>query len=291
VNADLDIYVESRRRFKRQVNYILVQVIEIVKRRGLVVRVLDRLDPAPRARAAFVHVDLTTVPAPYTWVDRLYPRCMNGRTHSIARHLYSAARLCRGDDYTGPVIVKSALNHRGLPDFQYVAAEGKLRLTSRLNLPRRRREYRELQDRLCPKYEILPGIDEVPEAVWSDSGVIVERFLPGNFDLPVVKYRYNFMLDCAITVRAEYDDLLCAADSVKRVEFIDEVPGEVLAARRRLDLDYGAIDYFVVEGRATVVDVNKTITSTPDWVESYSELRDFYDELSTRLCAWVAGDE
>jgi hypothetical protein len=275
MRAALDVYVEDRRTFLNS-TYILRLIVDQVVRQGVSVRILDRLDPASEATAAFVHIDLTTVPAPFTWVNGFYARCLNGRSISIARDIYSMARLLPGDDFLGPVIVKTLLNHRGLPEFIHAAAERRLG-----------GEFKALQDIVCPKYRIFASIQDIPDSVWSNSGLIVERFVPGTLDLPIVKHRHDFMLDLELNTRAEFNDLLCAQDSLIRLDFIDGVPQEVHDVRRQLKLDFGSIDFFVVDGRVTVIDVNKTTTFTPQWLKAHRELRTYFDALATRLRSFV----
>ena len=276
MRADLDVYVEDRPRFVRGTSYILHQVVARMVRQGVSVRLLDRLNAPCEASTAFVHVDLTTVPAPFTWVSGFYARCLNGRSISIARDRYSMARLSPGDNFSGPVIVKTLLNHRGLPEFIHVAAERRVG-----------GELHALRDRVCPKYQIFASIEDIPDAIWSDSGLIVERFVPGTLDLPIIKYRHEFMLDIELNTRAEFNDLLCVPDSLIRLDFTEEAPQAVYDVRRRLKLDFGSIDFFVVDGRVTVIDVNKTTTCTPQWLEAHRELRTYLDALATRLRSFV----
>jgi len=120
MGAELDTYVEDREGFLRSRVYVVRQLIRRLTRQGVSVRVLQRLDISSQVEAAFIHVDLTTVPVPFSWVDRLYRRCLNGRALSIARDLYSTARLLPEDDCPEPVIVKTLLNHRGLSELAYL---------------------------------------------------------------------------------------------------------------------------------------------------------------------------
>jgi hypothetical protein len=273
--AFLDVYVEDRQRFLSG-SYILNAVLNRMAGQGVPFRLLDRLDPPREAGAAFVHIDLTTVPTPFTWVASFYPRCLNGRSISIARDLYSTVRLLPGDDFSGPVIVKTLLNHRGLPELMHAATERRL---ARLD--------NAFRDRVCPKYQIYATVKDIPDVVWSDSGLIVEHFVPGSLDLPIVKYRHDFMLDVELNTRAEFNDLLCDPGSLIQLEFVEGAPQEVYDVRRRLKLDFGAIDFFVVANHVTVIDVNKTTSFTPQWVETHPELRNYFDALASRLRSFV----
>jgi hypothetical protein len=120
--------------------------------------------------------------------------------------------------------------------------------------------------------------------------MIVERFLPGNLNLPVEKCRYSFMFDTELNLRSTYDDLLCHPAKVLSTELIADVPEPVRRVRRERRLDYGAIDYFMVDGAAIVVDANKTVCTTPAWVTQYESVADYIDRLAATLIAFARGD-
>jgi hypothetical protein len=49
-----------------------------------------------------------------------------------------------------------------------------------------------------------------------------------------------------------------------RHEFFTEIPEELLALRNRLKLDFGKLDYVVHDGRAIVLEANKTAALASD---------------------------
>ena len=52
-------------------------------------------------------------------------------------------------------------------------------------------------------------------------------------------------------------------------------------------LDYGAIDYFLVDGNAVVVDANMTTGANAEWLKRYAFRREFNDHVAERLIDFV----
>lgn len=280
----LDIYVESRPHFLRSKSYILGNTLPHLKSSGVAYRVLDKLDPQSLGRAAVVHVDLTELPPPFEHVRHFYERCLNGRALSINRRAYSRARLTRDSAWSGPIIVKSVLNHRGLPELRFAMRHGFLRGGS--SASRRR-----LRERLCPPYGLYASVGEVPDEAWDNPALVVERFLPGRLAKPVVKHRYDFMLDVELHTRASFDSLLCEPESMSRVEFLHAAPHAVRELRAALNLDFGSIDYFMVDGQAWPIDANKTTTFTRTWADQHPEVSRFLAAVSQRLAEFARGQD
>lgn len=289
--SDLDIYVEDRRRFLASKAPVLRQAIPRLEQSGMRVRVLEKLDPAPSAAVACIQVDLTHLPANYLWAHQLYPMCINGRAVSISRDLYSEARVQRGDDTAGPVIVKTLLNYRGLPEFRLMTRP-KYRTLRRLQRRIGRRDpNRELRQRLCPEYTIHERVDLVPDRVWDNPQLIVERFVPGSTKPPISKYRHEFFLDITMTSRLTFDEAISGPTSVFDVEFVGDPPSKVTDLRHKLDIDFGSIDYFVIAGEVTIIDANKTTSFNPEWVKRYPQMSSHLDAIAARLVDVVATTE
>lgn len=280
----LDIYVESRRDFLKPNGYILRNALPWLKTAGVRFRVLDCLDPATLGQAALLHVDLTRVPPPFERIHGLYERCLNGRALSIDRRSYSSAAVTRDDCYHGPVIVKSTLNHRGLPELRFAMRLGFLRGGS--SEARRR-----MREGLCPPYALYESSAQVPATAWDDPSLIVERFLPARLETPVVKHRYDFMLDAELHTRASFDSLLCTPGSVTNVDFPTSAPDSVRRLRETLHLDFGSIDYFMIDGEAWPIDANKTTTFTQAWADQYPEVACFLDAAAQRLARYAQGQD
>lgn len=278
--SELDIYVESRSHFLASEFYVLGMTLERLKKAKVKIRVLERLDPADTGPRAFIHVDLTTVPPPYTWVHIFYERSINGLAWTISRDLYSKAKVTQSSDYSGPVILKTVLNHRGLPEFRYAKLSGSLK---RARFGRSQLSDKDLETAFCPVYQVFDSPAEVPQDAWSNQSLMVERFLPGNLELPVVKYRHEFFLDLELNTRTRFDSLLCHPRTVTELEFIEAAPQEVHDVRRQLHLDFGAIDYFVIDEEVFVIDANKTSTFTRSWIREHAPLTEYLDDVVERI--------
>jgi len=284
--ADLDVYVESLGNFGSAREYSIQSLLPYVEEAGLKVRVLDRLADDDRAPAALMHVDLTEVPQAYRQIGDLYQRTINGRALSIHRHLYSTLRLEAGDSHPGPVVVKTVLNSRGRPELRWRQyRNGWTRMAHAL----RKMVTPDYKERLCPPYRVYASIAEVPAEVWRDERLMVEKFAFASLDLPIVKHRYMFLLGAEVNMRQVYNDVLCAGAKIVSNEVGGAVPDEVRAVREKLNLDFGAIDYFVVDGKGIVVDANKTVGSNPNWLKRNLFRQEFDHRMAEALIAFIRG--
>lgn len=284
MTADLDIYVERLRTFRAARDYTLTLLLPRLRQAGGEYRILDRFDPTDSGRRALLHIDLTDVPDEFSRVAESYEKTINGRALTIRRTLYSTARLRPGDDYRGPVIVKTVLNSGGYPELRYRKNRNVVSRVAhgigKLVRPGYKR-------RICPPYEVYESAGGVSDQTWRDERLIVEKFVPGSLFLPIVKYRYCFLFDTTLTLKSTCDDLLCTSATVRSNEIIESVPDEVVAVRRCLDLDFGAIDYFMVDGEAVVIDANKTVSTALAWMARYECVREYVDRLERTLISFA----
>jgi hypothetical protein len=277
----LIVYVESAASFLRGTDYKLQHMLRRARRARLAYRVVDRAatvtDPADRA---FLHVDLTTVPEEFHRIHEHYAACVNGHAVTISRLLYSTVRLRRDEAYEGPVIVKTVLNHHGWPEFRYAVDRTPAMRAWHALKARITPGY---VARACPGYRVYDSLSAVPARVWREPGLMVERFLPGRPEPPVEKCRYDFFYDVELTLRSVHDSLLCEPETVVSVERVPAVPPVVREVRRRLRLDFGAIDYFETADGAVVIDANKTVGISPSWVERFEPLARHLEQATDRL--------
>lgn len=215
------------------------------------------------ADLVFVHVDLSVVPDRYMEFATRYPRAVNGRLRDIRKSTVSDQLVGTGDDWTGPVIVKSDLNYGGLPERALEVSALERRVPVLLRLRRR------LDARLRPHriplghldYEIFDSIADVPSWVWNDPRVVVERFVP-EIENGLHHLRMMLVLGdrwrCTL-VRS--DHRVIKARRSLASEDVEPHP-ETFAWRERFGVDYGKIDYVVYEGRPILLDINKTIGAT-----------------------------
>jgi hypothetical protein len=284
--ADLDIYVENLRSFAALREYTLKLLLPGLTSAGLSYRLLDHFNPKDIGRSALVHIDLTDVPDQFAGVHASYEKAINGQASTIRRTLYSTAGLKQGAGHDGPVIVKTLLNSGGYPELRYRKNRN---LGSRAAHQLRKLLIPHYKKRLCPPYKLYKSIRDVSEESWHDERLVIEKFLPGSLDLPVVKYRYCFLFETELNLRTAYDDLLCSSAKVRANEIVKAVPEAVLEVRSRLNLDFGAIDYFIVDGEVTIIDANKTVTTARAWMTRYGFVRDYINRLTRTLVNFVEG--
>ncbi len=220
------------------------------------------------------------MPDQFAGVHASYEKTINGRASTIRRTLYSTAGLKQGAAHDGPVIVKTILNSGGHPELRYRKNRD---LGSRMARGVRKLLIPHYKRGLCPPYELYGSIRDVPEESWQDERLVVEKFLPGSFDLPVIKYRYCFLFETELNLRTAYDDLLCSSARVGDNEIVKAVPEAVMEVRSRLNIDFSAIDYFIVDGEVTIIDANKTVTTARAWMTRYEFVRDYIDRLTRTL--------
>jgi len=210
------------------------------------------------ADLVFVHIDLSVVPERYFRFARRYPIVVNGAVKDIRKRRFSENLLRRDDDWDGPVIVKSDLNAGGCPE----GVLGRSWLTRHSSRVRRA-----LLGRAHPLagsgyYQVYDALAEVPPERFADRRLVVEKLRPemenGLYHLRV----YQFLGPRETCARLAAEGPIVKNATAVRVDPV-EPHAEIVAARRRLSMDYGKLDYVVNNGQVVLLDVNKTATSGP----------------------------
>lgn len=179
---------------------------------------------------------------------------VNGRALDISKRVYSTLRLGRRDDWTGPVIVKTNDNFFGDPE----RGGHRPGWLGRARKKLARHSWR-LAGMLPPQtYPILESVERVPGWVWDDPDLIVERFLPEREgDLYAIR-GWVFFGDKGFGYRLLAREPIVKAGSMVGREWLDETPEDIRAYRDELGIDFGKFDYVVHDGRAILLDANKT---------------------------------
>jgi hypothetical protein len=202
------------------------------------------------------HVNLTVLPPEYVDLFRRYPRVINRSLHDISKRAISRNLLSAGDDYTGPVIVKTDLNYGGRPEAR-LARRGVCGALNALRLRLSKQGWRDIRSMTIGGYKVFPALRAVPADVFENKALVVERFLPevenGTYYLRV----YLFMGDRGYCVRVgSTEPIVKQMNIVSREEA--PIPEELMAARREMGVDYGKMDFAVNEGRVVLFDLNRT---------------------------------
>jgi hypothetical protein len=185
---------------------------------------------------------------------------LNGNVLDISKTHISVLKTTESDDWDGPVIVKTDLNHFGFPEGGSAEQSGLLsglcgKLRSRLS----HRSWR-LARQLPPgHYPVLQCKDDVPGWVWKDENLIVEKFLPERTEDGLYGVRgWIFFGDKEYAYRNLATDPLVKVATTQRHEFFSDIPENLRVIREKMGFDYGKFDYVEHDGKAFLLDANKT---------------------------------
>lgn len=242
--------------------YLIGEIAERWRAAGHRVSRLRGVSEFVPADIALLHVDLTHVPPDYLAFARRYPRALNAAVADISKRRFSTHLVGLRERDAGPVMLKTNRNHAGIPERDVARA----RAARRGRWAARVRHFAEratpwwLAGRLeSNAYPVFARAGAVPIAARLNPRFILQRFLPERRGSLFVTRRWTFLgraeFGCLILARSP-DDL---GDSIVGRERVAAVPPELRAVRQRLGLDYGKLDYVMVDGAPVVLDANKTM--------------------------------
>lgn len=209
------------------------------------------------ARVCILHHDRTTLRAHELPAAPNEAPILNGHVLDISKRTYSRLALTRDDAWGGPVIVKTNLNHFGVPEKAGQAGGLPERVHERLA----RFDWRLARKLPRGVYPVLDSKADVPGWVWRDDSLIVEKFMPERTEDGLYCVRgWIFFGDQEYGYKVFSADPLVKVRSKVRVEYLDETPEELKAFRREKQFDFGKFDYVVHDGGAILLDANKTPT-------------------------------
>ena len=221
---------------------------------GHSISVTAGLESWPDGDVAVMHLDISVVPAAYSEACKRYPIVVNKAATDIRKTRVSRNLVNPNDDWTGPVMIKTDLNCCGIPEMQ--ALQQFRRDGKPADLPPG-----PIVSTTQP-YPILNSAGEVPDEVWNNPGLVVERFLPEQDAQGFALRVWVFFGDRERCTRYHGTHPI-----LKRVNIVGRepvpVPDELRAERERLGFDYGKFDFVVRDGSAILYDANKTPSSPP----------------------------
>lgn len=224
--------------------YFLAAIAEIWSKQGVEVQILAGPEPGVDADLAICHVDLTVVPPEYLAYLRSFPAAVNGRAADISKRIVSRQLIDRNSAWDGPVIVKSDRNGQGARE---------ARLASVGLMPPRYRP-------VAPSYAVFDSSDEVPDEVWSNRDLVVERFMPEIEDGLYCLRTWMFFGDRETNSICYSNERIVKAANVLRRVPLGEPPEQLRQIREELAFDFGKFDYAMVDGRPVLYDANRTPT-------------------------------
>lgn len=261
------ILLHERDRHADRTEYIVWELRDIWRERGLEVLVQRGIRDRPAADVVIPNLDLTVVPGAYSRFLDSYPVVLNRRVLDISKRKRSPFGVTPGDGYEGPVIVKTDLNCGGDPERRLF---GRRRLRTLLSVARLRWDgLRRGRLRLHPLetatrlgyggYPTFPSPSEVPPGVFRNPHLFVERFLPERDGEHYVLRSCSFLGSRRINLRRVSADPVVKASRVISSEELP-APPELDALRRESGFDFGKFDYVLRDGRVVLFDMNRTPT-------------------------------
>lgn len=241
--------------------YMLGGVAQQWRESGTRVTVVDDPTRTVDADLAILHIDLTVIPDDYLKFMRRYPLAINAGVSDISKRRISANLVCQGDGYDGPVIIKTNLNCGG-------AAEGELAqkasfLEKYARAIRRRLPWTMRAELGMWDYPIFDSVKQVPRAVWHNSSLVVERFLPERKDGLYVTRSWIFLGDASENNVMYAKQPIIKSPVAVRIEKNLDIPEEIRQLRRELGFDFGKFDYGIANGKPVLYDANRTPVCLP----------------------------
>jgi hypothetical protein len=231
-------------------NYLLFQVLEAMRRRGHRWRVTSGPTPI-KGDIAILHVDSTVVTENYLALAAHYRLALNFATGDISKQRISSLLLAANANWEGPVMIKSNLNHNGYPEARHNARAA----TAGRPPPHPGAE-------IISDYIVLPALADVPKTTWDNRHFVVERFLPELDPQGYALRSWVFMGKAErCTRRVSTDPVVRSLNCFPPTAV--EVPESLRAERARLGFDYGKFDFVMHDGKAILLDVNRTPGKPP----------------------------
>ena len=259
--------------------YFLGELVKVWKQQGMEIHVSAGCNYIP-ADFAFVHVDTTVVPDEYLELGKRYPVSLNGHVKDILKTSISQYLLERDDSYQGPVIVKTNANYGGVNEFVNETKSGQSEwFDPSIERPWRKRE---IMDSL--NYPIFDKLSAVPQGVWKNDKLIVEKFLPERLANGDYRCRsYIFFGEQELAIWLTSPKPVIKSTVATNMGVLGEIPQSLRDIRKASGFNYGKFDYTEVNGQVFVYDMNKTPalgTGTLSLVSSRKR-KDFANEIHT----------
>lgn len=222
-----------------------------------------------QADLGILHIDRTRLLEQWLPVRQPSVRMLNGGVLDISKRRVSKNLLSPESDYQGPVIIKTDANCAGLPEMA-ASPWWKKRLHRLLThyLP-----WRWTRQLACGSYPVLARLACVPRWVWQRPDLVVEKFLPEREGDEYALRIWCFFGKQEYGVRMFSRLPFVKLKGITRHEYIDSVPDSLRQTRAAMGMDFGKIDYVMVNGEAVLLDANKTPTVRQSATPSNNMLR------------------
>ncbi len=212
---------------------------------------------APGADAVIVHTDHSRVPGELLEAVPAGIPVINGKAVDIRKSKVSQMLLDRSSDWAGPVMIKTDANAHGAEEYVYhhIHLARLLKILAARVVP-----WQWVGELPLRQYPILGHKSQVPDWVWQDDRLVVDRFMPERDGELYVLRLWMFFGDKEYCMKVTGRRPMVKSRDLVSVELMDGVPAGVREVRQRLGLDFGKIDFVLHDAKPHVFDVNKTPT-------------------------------
>ncbi len=211
----------------------------------------------PKADVAILHVDVTEIPFFFKLLSKVYPIVLNGCFTNNSKRKISKNILSREDNYNGPVIIKTNNNYGGLQEINKRRNKNRI-LHDLTQLPSI--DWSKIKGILPGKYPVIDSKENVPEKVWKNRYLVVEKFIPelnsdGLFCLRACLFFGNVELNILVSSREPVikGNNLCSWEITSA-----PAPDQLRDLKKDLCMDFGRLDYVMHEEEVILYDANKT---------------------------------
>ena len=197
----------------------------------------------------FLNLGRAVFPEDYIRFAAQYPVTFNAGAADLRKHRYADGQLLAGSAYRGPVIVRMDNGYTPPP------VQGASPLSFLRKLNGRRGAHLRDAAATTDSYRIYASIHDVPAENFGP-GFIVQKFLPEQDAGRFVLRQYYFLGEAHfLGVQTSGAAIIQTGPPSSLEEWTP--PERLLDLRRRLGLDYGRIDFFLVDGKPFVLSINR----------------------------------
>ena len=265
-------------------HYLIHLLMKEWQSMGMTTEVVAGADRFVAGDLLIPHIDLTVLPDEYVALFDRYPSVVNRAMTDISKSRISSSLVQRGDAYTGAVIVKTDRNSGGIPE-RYLCSEKRFRLPDWpglrskhvANLERKIRGWRNVET--LPSYPIFASLRDVPEGVFENKNLVVEKFQPEKEGARFRIRHYSFFADRTVNRLSRSKDEIVKGSNLVESEDLPAPQPELEMYRRGHGMDFGRFDYVELSGKPTVFDVNRT--------PAYDPADEFFYRTSRHLASGI----
>ncbi|WP_189409383.1 hypothetical protein [Neogemmobacter tilapiae] len=209
---------------------------------------------AEGADLGFLHLNKTRIKPNEVPIIPNGGRLLNGKALDISKRVISSLLVTPESNWDGRVIIKTDLNHFGIPEAQGKKPSWKAKLRSQVA----KFSWQLARELPFKDYPVLSGLRKVPPWVWEDKRLIVEKFLP-EIDSGYYCVRgWMFLGQQSYGWKLYSTHPLAKGGTMVKHDYLEDIPEGLEALRAMHGFDFGKFDYVMHEGRAVLLDANKT---------------------------------